>query len=111
VRHGVVLDPRERANPFWVNVAPRTDRQVEADVAVEIAVRRVAWVAFLRAQTCLSSTRPNAATPDRQRRVDAVERARVCEEQTVRVDEEVADSLAEKSSTAGTYPHSPSHIP
>ncbi len=73
------------------------ERQIEADVAVEVAVVRVARVALLGAPDLLAAL--DVATERRDPRpavdggVHAVERTRVREEDAVGVDEEEANAL------------------
>ena len=94
----VVLDAGERADARRVDVRlDVVERQIEADVAVEVAVARVARVALLRAPDLLAAL--DVATERRDARaavdgrVHAVERPRLGEEDAVRVDEEEADAL------------------
>ncbi len=92
----VVLDSGVHAMALGVHV--RTDvveRQVETDVAIEVAVVRVAGIAFLRAPHLLrrlgvTSERRHAA-PAVERRVDAEDRSVVGELDPVAIDEEITD--------------------
>ena len=92
----VVLDAGVDAVPLGVDVRlDVVERQVEADVAVEVAVVRVARVALLGAPDLLGRLHVAAEGGDAaravERRVDAVDRAAIGEQDAVRVDEEVAD--------------------
>ena len=103
----VVLDAGVDAVPLGVDVGlDVVHRQVEADVAVEVAVVLVARVALLRAPDLL---RRFDVAPERRdaagavdRRVGAVDRAAIGEQDAVGVDEEVADRrLAQQLVDAG----------
>ena len=97
VGDGVVLDARVHPDALRVHVrADVVHRQVEADVAVEVAVERVAGVALLGAPHLLRGLGVAAegghAGGAVDRRVDAVHRRPVGVLQGVGVDQEVADA-------------------
>ena len=103
----VVLDARVDAVPFGVDVGlDVVERQVEADVSVEVAVVLVARVAFLGAPHLLGRLHVAAEGGDAaravERGVDAVDRPAIGEQDAVRIDEEVADGrLAQQLVDAG----------
>ncbi len=93
----VVLDPGVDAVPVRVDVgADVVHRQVVADVAIEVAVVRIAGVAFLRAPDLHRGLDVAGEGRDTRAAVDggvrAVDGGRIGVEQSVGVDEEVADS-------------------
>src|SRR5450432_273046 len=107
VSDGVVLDARVDAMPLGVDVRlDVVERQVEADVAIEVAVMLVARVALLGAPHLL---RRLEIAPERRdaaravdRRIDAVSGPVIGEQDAVRVDEEVPDrGLAQQLVDAG----------
>ena len=118
VGDGVVLEAGRHPVPLGMDVRPDVvHRQVEADVAVEVAVVRVAGVAVLGAPHLLGrlgvAAESGHAARAVERRVDAVDRTAIGVEDAVRVDEEVADArFAQQLVDAGdiaalAQPHAP----
>jgi hypothetical protein len=97
VRDGVVLETRRHAVALRVHVgADVFERQVEADVAIKIAIVTVARVTLLRAPHLLRRFRvaPECGHPAGavERSIDAVLGTLIREENAVRIDEEVANT-------------------
>src|SRR6202042_842578 len=96
----VVLEAGEDPDPPLEVRADVIHRQVEPDVAVEIAVDRVARVSLLRAPDLLRALDVAPEGGDAggavDRRVDAEDGAWIGEEDTVRVDEEVTNPFFAK---------------
>src|SRR5262249_24575047 len=110
MRNREVLEPGEDPNPLALHVrADVLDRQVEADIAVEIAIIRVARISFFRAPNLLRALHiaperrhPGAAIDGRVHPEDG---SRIGEQDAVRVDEEEANPLfAQELVDAGDVP-------